>query len=288
MLAPQIAIVPDSVLATSKAADVASKLEGLAAALQIQVDKHFAPLWQITGTVSYFKRLEDVPVGFWPIIISDNINDRSALGFHVDDRNQPLALVRCTPDWTLTTSHELLEMLADPWGNRLIAGPSIDDTKPNEQVRYLLEVCDPVEDVSCAYTINGFLVSDFITPAYHNPVGSANDRYDYMGKITAPRQVLENGYLSWEDLSDDTIRRLQVAEGGKHSIDVVRAGTFEGVRSLREAVNAVTPPPSDAFRSDAGAASFAAARQDGVRRASEERAKHLRVRHPQFFTSTAG
>lgn len=277
MLIPQIALVPDPALAPTDAADVSTRLQGLAAALQIQVDKHFGPLWNATGTVAYFDDLARVPSGFWPIVITDSVADPKILGYHLDDTNQPYAVVRYTPDWTLTTSHELLEMLADPWGNRLIAGPSVDERTPNDQVRYLLEICDPVEDVSCAYTINGFVVTDFITPAYHNPAGSANDRYDYMGKITQPRQILPNGYITWKDLSDGKIYQLEVDGAGNRSIQPVGTGLFSNERSLREAVNRFTPPPSQAFSADAGPAPLAEARQDGVLRAAARRAERLRA-----------
>jgi hypothetical protein len=277
MLTPQIAIVLDPGLAPAEAAAAGAKLQGLAAALQIQVDKHFSPLWQTSGTVAYFDDLTKVPAGFWPIVITDSVAKPNILGYHLDDTNQPYAVVRYTDDWTLTTSHELLEMLADPWGNRLVAGPSVDDRAPNDQVRYLLEICDPVEDASCAYTINGFVVSDFITPAYHNPAGSANDRYDYMGKIATPRQVLPNGYITWEDLTDGKIYQLAIDAAGNRTIEPVGTGTFPNERSLREAVNRFTPPPSTAFRPDAGPVPVAAARQAAVQRAAARHAERLRA-----------
>ena len=37
------------------------------------------------------------------------------VGIHLDDNGQPYALVRRTPSWTLAASHEVLEMLADPF-----------------------------------------------------------------------------------------------------------------------------------------------------------------------------
>jgi hypothetical protein len=64
--------------------------------------------------------------------------------------------------WSVTASHECQEMLADPFGNRLVSGPSLAPDQGN--VEYLVEVCDPVEDLGFAYLINGVLVSDFYTP----------------------------------------------------------------------------------------------------------------------------
>src|ERR1700731_3569877 len=55
----------------------------------------------------------------------------------------------------------------------------------------------PCEASACAYTINGVQVSDFFTPHFFDPVQSAGVRYSYTGALTAPRQVLKDGYLSW-------------------------------------------------------------------------------------------
>jgi len=45
--------------------------------------------------------------------------------------------IRNGASWTVTFSHELLEMLADPWINWCAIG--------SDSRAYALEVCDPVE-----------------------------------------------------------------------------------------------------------------------------------------------
>jgi hypothetical protein len=93
-------------------------------------------------------------------------------------------------------------MIADPFGNRLVAG---DGPDPNRRgrVEFLVEVCDPCEAPSLGYTVNGIRVSDFYTPQYFDPSqpveipGAA--RYDFRGHIKQPRQVLRGGYLSWRE-----------------------------------------------------------------------------------------
>jgi hypothetical protein len=50
-------------------------------------------------------------------------------GFHLDKKNQPYAEVIGTPDsndWTLDASHEIVEMLVDPMGNRLQSSQAIE------------------------------------------------------------------------------------------------------------------------------------------------------------------
>src|SRR5882672_3995748 len=100
-----------------------SDLTRVAAALQKQVTRDFSPIWSIKATVDPFHNLDDVPVGYWPVVLMKNVQD--AAGYHDNEEDgQPYAVVEFDPDWPLTASHEVLEMLADPYGRRLIAGDS--------------------------------------------------------------------------------------------------------------------------------------------------------------------
>jgi hypothetical protein len=177
-----------------------SELGPVSAALQKQTLKDLAPIWEIQATVDAFASLEDVPPGYWPIIVKDDINVNAA-GIHEDDTGQPFALVQASDSWSLTASHEALEMLVDPFGKRLVAGQSpIED---QDRVEFLVEVCDPSEAVSFGYTVNGVSVSDFYTPNYFDPVTNSSVRYSFTGAIKEPRQVLAGGYLSWHDPVSD-------------------------------------------------------------------------------------
>ncbi|MBI1349283.1 hypothetical protein GC163_23685 [bacterium] len=178
-----------------------SEVVKVSAALQKQVSRDFGPIWSVNSTVDAFDRLEDVPIGYWPVIVSDNIHQPGAAGVHMDKDGQPFALVQMSEEWALTASHEVLEMLADPFGNRLIAGQSPDKTQG--RVEFLVEVCDPSEAREFGYTLNGILLSDFYTPKYFDPVVAAGVRYSFTGAITKPRQVLKGGYLSWHDPVSD-------------------------------------------------------------------------------------
>lgn len=169
----------------------------VAAALQRQATRDFGPIWNVCATVDAFPRLEDVPVGYWPMIVETDIDRPGAAGIHEDKDGQPFALIAMSDSWSLTASHEMLEMLADPFGKRIIPGRS---PKRNQgRVEFLVEVCDPCEAEQFAYTVNDILVSDFYTPEYFDPVPSRGARYSYTGALTKPRQVLRGGYLSWHD-----------------------------------------------------------------------------------------
>src|SRR5712672_4801135 len=104
-----------------------SKLVGIgdvmrvAAALQKQASRDLAPIWNISATVDAFEKLEDVPLGYWPMIVRDDIGVAGAAGIHEDKDGQPFALITAADidTWSLTASHETCEMLVDPFGNRL-------------------------------------------------------------------------------------------------------------------------------------------------------------------------
>jgi hypothetical protein len=219
------------------------RLAQFGAALQRQVTRDFAPVWEVQATVDVFGKLGDVPVGYWPIVIKRNIKVDGAAGIHSDKNGQPFALVQFSPGWTLTTSHECLEMLGDPFGNRLMAG---DSPQPEQgRVEFLVEVCDPSEDAQFAYKVNGLTVSDFYTPKYFDPVDAPGVRYSFTGAITKPRTVLTGGYLSWHDPVSD------------HWFQLTRFGTDEFVdlgplarkngESLRAMIDRVTTPRQEKF-----------------------------------------
>jgi hypothetical protein len=119
------------------------------------------------------------------------------IGIHLDDKGQPFALVKYNRTWSLTVSHEILEMIADPWGNRLTPGGS--PLAGQGMVELLVEVCDPSGDVEHSYTVNGYLVSDFVLPSYYEPLSVPGERYSFTGAITRPRDIATGGYLSWRE-----------------------------------------------------------------------------------------
>ena len=231
MLLQQIAVV-------SEVAGIsASELTRVGAALQKQAIRDFAPIWNIQATVDPFVSLDDVPVGYWPIIIRDDIKE-AALGIHKDEDGQPLALVHFNEGWALTASHECLEMLADPFGNRLIAGPSKISTQG--RVEYLVEVCDPSENSEFAYTVNGVTVSDFYSPNYFDPVAAQGVRYSFTGALTEPRQVRQGGYLSWHDPVSNHWFQERFFGAAPEFRDL---GVITATESLRAFIDQATPTP---------------------------------------------
>lgn len=208
-----------------------------AGAIQKQVTRDFSRTWKITATVTAFQTLDDVPVDYWPIIIEDNINQPGAAGYHTDDNGQPFSLVSSEGNWALTTSHECLEMLADPFGNRTVAGSQpqqADQSVVNlSRVNYLVEVCDPCESEDDTYSVNGIALSDFITPRYYDPSVATGARYDFMGKIKNPHEVLAGGYVSFGNpATNEWYQVLVDASGNAKTVSLGKLSAKHG--SLRE------------------------------------------------------
>lgn len=201
----------NSIAIVSESASVSTNdLLKVSGALQKQVARDFGPLWNVEATVDAFASLADVPAGYWPLIIVDQIASGDK-GIHGQRDGQPIALVETGNDWSLSASHECLEMLADPWGRRLVAGDSLEED--GTRVEYVVEVCDPCQDAQFGYRVNEVLVADFYTPNYFDPSGSTGGRYDFTGSISRPREVLENGYLSWRDPATNRLHRADRISG---------------------------------------------------------------------------
>ncbi len=232
------------------------ELSEVAAALQKQVTRDFGPIWGIAADVSAFASLENLPLDYWPIIIRDNIKVDAA-GVHLDQNGQPLSLVKYESDWPLTASHELLEMICDPFGRRLIAGTS--PVADQGRVQFLVEVCDPCEAENFAYPINGVTVSDFYTPHYFDPVAASGVRYSFNGSITKPLEVRKGGYLSWYMSASGAWWQRTWFEDEPVDREIQLSATNG---NLRAAIDRVTAP----YRSEAmkGARSLEAARKAGA------------------------
>jgi hypothetical protein len=256
-----------------------SDISVIAAALQKQATRDFGPIWQVSATVSAFEALESVPVDYWPVIVRDNIDQPGAAGYHTDDNGQPFSLVQAGDQWQLTASHETLEMLADPFGNRTVAGsPPPQAPQPLlalSRVTYLLEVCDPCEDVQFAYGVNGHQLSDFITPHYYDPGGAACTQFSFRGNVKAPHTVLESGYVSFSNpVTNEWYQivvengRTQVQDLGKLSRNgrSLRETIDDQVRNIRKQDHERTRKPLAALGAPAGGAS----------ESSSARAKSLR------------
>lgn len=259
MLPMQVALVPQTNEATPDG------FLHVAAALQKQVIRDLAPCWGVSATVAPFLELEQVPPGYWPVVLVEEPLMLARRGVHFASGARPFALVTMSDSWSLTASHELLELLVDPWGNWTLSGRSLysdrerddetddreGDTEPQGQVEYLVEVCDPCQAAEHAYTIDGVLLSDFVTPEYYGPRQRQGTgvQYSFTGAVPGPRQVLPGGYLTWRVPGTNAIWQ---AFGSEPEIRRLGTGGFPSDVSMREWVDAHpdSPTPPDSLPKD--------------------------------------
>jgi hypothetical protein len=197
-------------------------------ALQRQVTVDFRGYWDVDCELRFLAGNEPLTEGWWQISVTDNPDQAGALGYHeLTSRGTPLGKVFAGLDlqsggsWTVTLSHELLEMLADPWINWSAQGA---DGKI-----YALEVCDAVEADKLGYEIDGVLVSDFITPAWFEPRES--DRVDFKQRIEKPLELASGGYISVLDAGSGWTQIA--AQGG--SAGPIPVGTRRQRRNMGKA-----------------------------------------------------
>jgi len=190
-------------------------VEAAAASLNTQVMRDLTQFWNVQATVRHLPNPKAIPVGVWPVLLVAKLPPGEG-GVHLTKKNQPYSLVIGTTDssdWTIDASHETIEMLVDPSGNRLeasraikIVGNDVEDAAG--EFEYLVEACDPCEANQYAYSINGIAVSDFITPHFYDPVTTSGTRYSFGGNITRPRQILPGGYISYTDPQSDEVEQI--------------------------------------------------------------------------------
>jgi hypothetical protein len=263
MLTQHIALVPEA-----DGVD-ASELARVSAALQKQVTRDLSPAWGITATVDAFPYLEDVPVGYWPIIVSHGDVGGHA-GVHVDRNGQPYALVRAAGGWSLAASRACIEMLINPFENRFATAPSMrSDRAP---VEFLVEACAPCEDARHAYTVNGVAVSDFCLPAFFGGKTAQADRYSWNGSVTRPFELPRGGHITWYDPVENSwwLR----SHWGENPVDTKIGAVDRKLFSVRELAQACAPLRGLAHNTAAQSAFAGIATE--ARRASQVRAHRLR------------
>ncbi|MDG6997273.1 MAG: hypothetical protein JRN52_15250 [Nitrososphaerota archaeon] len=133
------------------------------------------------------------------LAIFDDTDQAGALGYHdLTVNGMPLAKVFAESDiknglsWTVTASHELLEMLGDPDIDLTVFVQSSNTSG----VLYTYEVCDACESDSFGYDVNGILVSDFVFPAWFESFrGPGSVQFDQQNRISKPFEILQDGYI---------------------------------------------------------------------------------------------
>lgn len=137
----------------------------------------------------------------WQIVVLDDSDQAGALGYHdYTPTGKPISKIFAKTDlkygysWTVTLTHELSEMIADPF---ISACMMTSNTR-----EYAVEVGDPVEADALGFniTISGYapvLCSDFALPGWFIP--GHPPPYDYKNHCSTWLQVLPGGYAQYTD-----------------------------------------------------------------------------------------
>jgi hypothetical protein len=219
----------DVINESSEASD--QMIKWLTAALQIQVNRDFSPIWGIQAQLNFIPNHGVPNPAHWQLVFLDNADVAGALGYHdLTVSGLPIGkvFIRTTEldnsAWSVTASHELLEMLVDPWVDSAVILLNADGSG----TAYAYEVGDPCESDNLGYVINDFKMSDFTTPQWFDPPTlMTNAKFDFMGHITQPLQILSGGYIGvldifgsggWTQLLGDGSKTTTVPKGSRREL----------------------------------------------------------------------
>jgi hypothetical protein len=111
----QVAVINASTVLTD------AQVRDVVPALQLQVHRDLAPACNIDADLTFVPKGAQPPANTWWLAILDDSTQAGALGFHeTTTQGMPLGLAFARTaaedgvNWTVTASHELLEMLVDP------------------------------------------------------------------------------------------------------------------------------------------------------------------------------
>jgi len=225
----QISVINESTVLTD------AEVTPVVAALQKQVTNDFRPTWGTDAELTMVPKNTQPANGSWWLVILDDSDQAGALGYHdLTSEGLPLGKVFAASDlkagtsWTVTASHELLEMLGDPNINLNVFVQNDNTTG----TLYAYEVCDACEDDSFGYQIDNVLLSDFVYPAWFEGFrAEGSTQFDRMNKIQNPLQLLTGGYIGTFDITSGSGWQQLTAE--KRPVNLRHRGPVGSRRERR-------------------------------------------------------
>lgn len=190
--------MPDVVVINESTVVSDTELETWTRAVQRQITEQVGPVWGVSATLHNIPKGTPRPPGQWWMVVLDDTDMATALGYHdIGDQGQPMGKVFArtvlAEGWgsqespSRVLSHETIELLVDPYMDRLLELPDAE---------YLVEPGDPVYLPTQGYAIDDVLVSGWATPAYYHY--STATRYDYGGYLPGPCPAIIHGtYLMY-------------------------------------------------------------------------------------------
>lgn len=184
-------------------------------ALNRQIREDFEPYWSLGAMLRLEGKGNTNPSkvdladmrGDAVLYLWDGSDVDGALGYHdANNRGIPYGFVfteiskAAGENWTVTLSHEALELIADPEVNLLAMGPHPVDA--NRTVFHWYEMCDAVQAET--YEIDEVEVSNFVLPLYFTGGEELGGRNDFLnrshdGKTLRSFGVNPGGYVGFFD-----------------------------------------------------------------------------------------
>jgi len=166
-------------------------------ALQRQVSHDFRAFWHIDVHLRFVpkKDLESWQ-GAWNLLLLDDSDEATALGYHdLTPEGMPVGKCFIKTDLkygalpSVTVSHELLEMLLDPYINDYCYDPA-------RGYFVAKEASDAVEADELGYKIGDVTVSDFVLPPFFDPsaAGRSGAQFSFCDNVHRPFALAEGGY----------------------------------------------------------------------------------------------
>jgi len=243
-------------------------------AINRQIAEDFEPYWSLGATLRLEGKSADSPSkqvladmrGDAVIYLWDQVDTENALGYH--DRNNrgiPYGFVftelskQLGESWTVTFSHEALELIGDPEVNLLVMGPH--PAEPNRDVFHWYEMSDAVQAEK--YSIDEIEVSNFILPLYFTGGEELGGRNDFLGRSNNGKTlpsfgVNPGGYVGFFDpqlgayqtyslkgdrLAENRLELKMKAKGARRGIRYQRLRITKQSRNRRKVVRTEVKMP---------------------------------------------
>ncbi len=206
----QVSVINESTVLTD------AEVIPVVAALQQQITNDFRPAWGTDAELTLIPQGTQPPPASWWLVILDDSDQAGALGYHdLTPDGLPIGKVFAASDlkagtsWSVTASHELLEMLADPNINLTVF---VQDANTSGTL-YAYEVCDACEDDSLGYQINNIQVSDFVYPAWFESFrAQGSTQFDRTNQIQNPLELRPGGYIGMFNVTGGSGWQQRTAE----------------------------------------------------------------------------
>jgi len=222
-------------------------------AINLQLTRDFGRYWAHSATV-VLGGVPDAVKGDGVLYLSDTVNDEGILGYHgsVYSNAMPYGVVytklseQLGEKWTVTLSHEVLELALNAHVNLYVIGPHPTEDRT---VFFWREACDAVQAEE--YAINGVYVSNFVTPLYFTTNEEAGQRNDflnrrYKGESLYSLWINPGGYVGyWDPVKDmDEIFYRKGDDKAKQKaalkLQQVGARSYRCAKSKKRALRAIT------------------------------------------------